>query len=695
MKIDDIMYRRAENELWIKVFFLLQLLPQLSYDYLLKKAFPAYRKSVQPCFRNKTYLPATGKAWRCAKINGKLYVEYSSIPDKAPSHYLSQLPTRKALIDLKNNATQQQTINPLQECIKGFINDYQTNLPFYGDCTKQQQHSLATAASYLQGCCNYMLANGIDTNNTAYFKQANQLLSTFDIKYLPSNYRGFRELLLEACTTTTPITQLVKLPRKGNTNAVQHSHDEEVASWILNMRYEGKNFTNAHIIRKVQWLCTISDKPVPSERWIGEQMETANNKFLTAAGRYGSKGKHGQSQRAYTPFGNALFAGDCWQVDGSRVNILNFKQKVTITDAATGKERKLDKETFISVVAVRDVHSGDVLGHSFNLAENRWTYMQALQMAVETAGYLPYEIVFDKFPGHNTPEFIAFAEDLRSRGVKITFTHKAEGKAKIERWFGTLQTVFMSDSNYFYGEGIQSMNKYAHRSKEYLKKLRKQANEQGWNWEAACDEANKIIEAYRHTKYSYYSRKFKAIEHSPAQVHEASEKPNVRLIEADQFAYLFGIKRKAKISNMGLIDFEVSGAMFNYRCANYDVLRAYDYVLISYLLDDMSTINIYELTDRPIRRHLGTANEIPNIVPYGTNAFEGYGKQQAIIKQMEDYRNQELEHRMAVGFDSMGILEQGGVNKNIYENESDKATIALITGGSDEGIDDYDVRDQY
>ncbi len=695
MKIDDIIYRKVQNEIWIKVDFLIQLLPTLSYSYLIKKAFPAYRKSVQPCFRNKSILPATGKSWRCAKINGKLYVEYDSVADKAPTHYLSSLPSRKEFIELKNNAIQQQSINPLEELIKAFLNDYQINLPHYGDCTKQQQTALAKAASFLQACCQYMAANGIESTNTSYFKQANQLLQTFDIKYLPKNYRGFRELLLEACKTTSPITALVKLPRKGNANAAQHIHDEEVASWILNMRFEGKNFTNAHIIRKVKWLCTISDKPVPSDRWIGMQMETANNKFLTAAGRYGMKGKHGQSQRAYTPFANALFAGDCWQVDGSRVNILNFKQKVTINDEATGKERKIDKETFISVVAVRDVHSGDILGHSFNLAENRWTYMQALQMAVETAGYLPYEIVFDRFPGHNTPEFISFAEDLRNRGVKITFTHSAEGKAKIERWFGTLQTVFMSDSNYYYGEGIQSMNKYAHRSKEYLKKLRKQANEQGWNWEAACDEANKIIEAYRHTKYSYYSRKFKAIEQTPAQLHQSSEKPNVRLIEPEQYAYLFGIKRKAKIANMGLIDFEVNGVMFNYRCANYDIVREHEYVLISYLLDDMSSINIYELTDRPIRRHLGVAEEIPAIVPHGTEAFKGYGKQQAIIKQLQDFQNQELEYRMAVGFDSMGLLEQGGVNKNIYEQESDKATIALITGNSDESIDDYNVRDQY
>jgi hypothetical protein len=698
-----IIRRSNEHEptLWLSQTLLIQLLgvdENCFSTYLRVKARPQFLKDVLPCHRNKEFLPVSqnNRAYRWGKANGEFYYEYDSIPNKAPTFYADKLPSRNELVELKKASQNLALATPLESYFKAYVNDhYKKYFTHYGYYTKEQQIKLSKAAAFVDCAKIYFQENNLHSSrDNGIYKELTKLLEDTGATYLPKYYRNLKQVLCEAINGK-PTVELVTLKRAGNTNAVQHSHDEEVASWIINMRYEGKNFTNSHIIRKVQWLCSISDKKVPSDRWIGEQMETANNKFLTAAGRYGAKGKFGQEYRGYTPFANALFAGDCWQVDGSRMNLVNFKQKVTIIDEATGKERKLDKETFLTCVAVRDVHSGQVLGHCFNLAENRWTYIQAIKMAVETAQYLPYEIVFDRFPGHNTEDFKNFVVDLENRGVKVTITHLAEGKAKMERWFGTLQTVFMQDSNYYYGEGIQSKNAYAHRSKEYLKELRKEANKEGWNWDTACDEASNIIEAYNTTKYSYYSRKFKHIDFTPVQVHEQSEKPNVKDFSKADFAYLFGIKRKEKIANKGLVKFQVSNIMFNYRCANYDVISKYQYVTVCYMLEDMSSIELYEISNTPLKKHLGSAQEIKDIVPYGPNAFDGYGKDKAIIRQIEDFRNQELEYKMAVGFDSMTILEQGGVKKYAYEEADAQATIQLITGGNDDiSANDY-LRDQY
>lgn len=692
----NILIRKQDNELpavWLSEAYLLQLLPALTADYLRKKARPAYKASVQPCHRDKSFLPTVvGKSWRFGYTENSFYYDYDSIPNKEPNKYFSQLPTRKQLIELAN-ANKTQDLNSIESFFKPYLNEFTKYLPLYGDCTKTQQQNLAQAASFIEGCTNYILEFTGKKKYSNIISQLSEFGREKEIKYIAFNYRDFRAILFCILQGQNTIHDLVKLPRTGNSNAVKFNNDEEIKSWILNLREQGKNFTNAHIIRKVQWLCSISDKPVPSDRWIGEQMEEVNMKFLASAGRFGAKGRHGQQHRAYTPFANALFSGDCWQLDGTRINLMSFKQKVTVIDEL-GNEKKVNKEAFLTIVAVRDVHSGDCLGYTFNLAENRWAYIEALKMAVETAGYLPFEIVFDKFPGHNTPEFESFANDLRNRGVKVTFTHLAQGKAKMERWFGTLQTVFMQESNYYYGEGIQSRNAYAHRSKEYLKELRKQASKDGWNWDMYCEEASKIVEAYRNTKYSYYSRKFKHIEQTPAQLHEASEKPNIINIEPYQFAYLFGYKRKAKVANMGLIDFQVNNVTFNYRLANYEAISKNEYVLISYMLEDMSKVEVYELSDRPVKKHLGTADEIPDIVPYGKNAFDGFGKQQAIIKEMEDFRNQELDFRKAVGFDSMAILEQGQVHKYSYEEADAQATKQILFGG-DDNIDDYDPTNQY
>lgn len=697
---NDITTRRHAdgNTCWLRQSLVIRLLG-VSEIYLRVKARPQYLKDVLPCYRSKDFLPLSqnNKSWRWGKFDGDFWYEYDAIPNKAPTFYASKLPSISELLKLKKEASNTAIATPIESFFKEYVNNnYKQYFTHYGYYKIDQQNKLAKAAAFVDAAKIYIRENNYhSTRDNGIYKELSKLIEPTGATHLPKHYRNLKAYLQQAIKGQ-PTTELVILKREGNTNAAQHCNDDEVASWIINMRFTGKNFTNSHIIRKIQWLCSISNKPIPSDRWIGEQMETANSKFLTAAGRYGSKGKYGQQYRAYTPFANALFAGDCWQVDGSRVNLVNFKQKVTVIDEGTGNETKLNKEQFLTVVAVRDVHSGQIMGHCYNLAENRWTYIEALKMAVETANYLPFEIVFDKFPGHNTEEFKTFAADLEARGVKITFTHQATGKAKMERWFGTLQTVFMQDSHYYYGEGIMSNRKFAHRSKEYLAQLRKEANKEGWNWDTACDEANNIIHAYNTTKYSSYSRKFKSIDLTPEEVHQQSEKPNVIEITAEQFKYLFGFKRKAKISNMGLIDFQINNVMFNYRCSNYDVVRAHEYVTIAYTLEDMSSIEIYAITNTALKPHLGTAEEIKDIIPYGKNAFDGYGKQQAIIKQLEDFRNQELEYKKAVGFDAMTILEQGSVKKYAYEEADTRATVTLITGGGNDDITEQDfLRDQY
>lgn len=111
------------------------------------------------------------------------------------------------------------------------------------------------------------------------------------------------------------------------------------------------------------------------------------------------------------------------------------------------------------------------------------------------------------------------------------------------------------------------------------------------------------------------------------------------------------------------------------------------------MLEDMSKIEVYELSDTPLKKHLGTAQEIELPNPYGKQAFSNYGKQEAIIRELEEFRNQELEYKKAVGFDSMALLDQGGHNKQAYEAATDAATITLITGGSDNA--GADIRSQY
>lgn len=106
---------------------------------------------------------------------------------------------------------------------------------------------------------------------------------------------------------------------------------------------------------------------------------------------------------------------------------------------------------------------------------------------------------YDRFPGYNTAEWAFFGYEMRRHGVVMTVTSKAEGKAHIERSWGTLQSVFMSQNSYYYDEGIKSTHSYAHRSKDYVLKMRQKAAKMDFDFNDASGEMDKILNAYSTT----------------------------------------------------------------------------------------------------------------------------------------------------------------------------------------------------
>ena len=193
----------------------------------------------------------------------------------------------------------------------------------------------------------------------------------------------------------------------------------------MKMRAMPQNYTNEFIIRTIQNAYKVRGQKVPGRRWFGMKVfEQPKTKYLTATGRYGQGSRKAFEQTGYIPMQNALFAGDCWQVDATRVNMIEHAK-----DKGKG---------FLFIVAVRDVYSGDLLGYNFDYSENRWAVMAALKMAVQNTGYLPYELVTDRFPGHNTDEVKRIMNSLKRMGTEVTITHRPTGKAHLERSFSTL-----------------------------------------------------------------------------------------------------------------------------------------------------------------------------------------------------------------------------------------------------------------
>lgn len=555
-------------------------------DNYLKVARIRYKNTVRKCdlAKAKEFLPDSGKSWRYAKQSGQFYYCISNLPNKAPKSYRNVFGDQEALLDAYKKVCNSKEAGSLETRFKSHLKKVSKQYwEFYTDVNDIQRMALSKACAVLD----FILDVKEDYPGTAnkIYKDLSPILSDLDLQYIPHNYLKLKEKITILETTDQSIVDIIHLPRVGN-NYAEIYNDAEVFSWVMQLRSMPQNFSNEHIIRKVSEMCEMTLKRQPSRRWFGQNIfELPKTKFLTGEKRFGSSSRKSHIYKSYIPSQSALFAGDCWEMDATRVNFI-------------AHEADDNTERFLFVVAVRDVHSGDVLGYSFDYSENHVVYLEAMKMAVQNAGYLPYEWITDRFPGHNTPQMTDMFERMESLGVEITFSSNPNQKAGIERWFRTLQSVFFMDSKYFYGEGIKSRADYAHRAPEYLKRIKREAKKTGWDLQQNIDEASVHIEKYRNTRFSYYSRKHAKVHYSPRQIHELSEKPHVNFVSQSTISMLFGLRKEVTIKHDGQISTEIVKMNFDYMIspANYDIISNYfgKKVWMTYDLNDLSAVFLWE-----------------------------------------------------------------------------------------------------
>lgn len=618
-----------------------------------RKVRNLYKNSVQNCYQRFNILPASGASWRWAKINGSFYYDLDFLPNQSPKFYRDLFGDKTELIENFNEFDSNKENVLFESQFNSYIKANEKDFLFcYVDCTKEQQKALAKACAALEFSVKYIQENEFRTQNEGY-KLLADFIEKNELRYMPKNYRILKEKVADVIEKGQAISEVIQLPRAGNTNA-QEYNDPEVWNWAMQLTSMGQNYSNDWKTRKIQDMCLMLGKKVPSRRWFGQNIyEQHNTKFLTASQRFGKGTSKASLYEGYIPFENALFAGDCWQVDATRVNMISHK--------ADDGDKK-----FLYIIAVRDVHSGDVLGYSFDYSENRWSVINAVKMAVQTSGYLPYEVVFDRFPGHNTEEAKRLMSSMEQMGVKVTIAHNANAKASLERWFGTLQSVFMMESQYYYGEGIKSRRLHAHRSPEYLAQLEKESAKAKFNLVDAYGEAEGIVEAYRTTAYSYYSRKYKHINKPPKLIHDESEKPHVQWLQNHQISMIFGLKKKIKIRN-GFIKTEIQNIEFIYQVNDYEILSQEPEVIISYDMEDLSSVYLFKSKGSYLV-HLGEAEEFKRVVIHGPQAeFNRVNSEKQRMAEIERKRQEELEEKKGYNND-IALMMGRFTNKHDAEN---------------------------
>ncbi len=687
----DIIIRQSggAESLWISQRLLMEVC-EVSETYLWKSR-SVYKSGVRACdlAKAKDFMPDSGKAWRWGKQSGQYYYCLNNIPNKAPKNYRSLFGDTEALKDKFKEACRSMEFTQLEERFKKHLKLVSRNyLEFYRDVNDIQRAALSKACAVLDFILDEK--DGYPGTANKLYKDLSPILADMDLQYIPHNYLKLKEKITILETTDKSIVDIIQLPRTGNNNAEVYN-DPEVFSWVMQMYANDYTYSQEHIIRKVTQMCRLTLKKEPSRRWYGQTIfEQPKMQFLTGAKRYGSGSRKAQIFQGYNPKMNALYAGDCWEMDATRVNMIAHYVEVVTIDKKTGKEKKKKVEVYPVIVAVRDVHSGDILGYSFGYSENHSVYLEAMKMAVQNAGYLPYEWVTDRFPGHNKPEMIDFFERATVQGVKFTISSHANRKARIERWFRTLQDVFYMDSKYFYGEGIQSRNKYAHRSADYLKRIKKEAAKEGWDFQKNIEEVVQHVENYRNTNLSTYSRTHKTIEHSPAELHHFSEKPNVTFVTEATISMLFGLRKKFTLKHNGQISTEIVGVEFHYAIspAYYDIISNYHgkEVIMTYDLNDLSLCYLWEkkgkllksLCEAELMEQAQTYGPDKNMRPIGIGEMR-----EAAINELKE---KELENM--IGEDSLLMGRYTDKNKasafeNSYWDADENSSIPLKKASGD------------
>ena len=424
---------------------------------------------------------------------------------------------------------------------------YSAFMHLYAGTDPKQQRCLARAAGMVHAIGDWHVRQGIGWRSYEpteqaldWLNQGNRLELYFPKKYLPSNKIRLKEKVVGHWVDGTPLQELIKLPRAGNENrAAAGIWKQQWQSAAIALRCDGRNYSQAAIVRRVRELAELLMQPAPSESAVRSHL--ARSEHLTVKYHTDGNNVRGQRHRSAMPIGLPMYADACWEMDGTRVQILPH---------ATGERTKGGAKELkaLTVVSVRDVYSGAYLGYWYGHAENEMAYRSALRMAVEVTGRLPYELRYDRFPGHTTPEWGVLEGELERLGVQLRKVHSAQGKARMERAYGTLQGVFEMGHSAWMGMGIKAHVAQARPTEAYLAKQAKALLAQGWDYDQAWQAAAEIMGQYNHTPIGTYSRRSANLMLSPWELYAQADSEGVQ-VPSWEVAKLFWAGRYVGIRN--------------------------------------------------------------------------------------------------------------------------------------------------
>jgi len=274
--------------------------------------------------------------------------------------------------------------------------------------------------------------------------------------------------------------------------------------------------------------CCADNVDAPSFSWF-KKYYYANRNIIdrNRMGESAWQQKHGP----YAKLIQALHVGDQFQADG---------WDIPIYGKVINAKGELEKFVKFVLYAVIDSHSRRIVGHRIAMSENRETILQALELAVENTGMLPFELVTDNHSANLTKVLEYFKDKTEKKGMVWNVDSNPRRKVLIERMFKTLGSKHFKKRYGYIGQGVKSKEKGG-RTQQELMDLYTKNKDMFLTYEQIVLVTNSVIEEYN-------SRILKSLGASPNQRYEKSEQPNA--IPVDDFTRisLFNRQSEHKVS---------------------------------------------------------------------------------------------------------------------------------------------------
>lgn len=251
----------------------------------------------------------------------------------------------------------------------------------------------------------------------------------------------------------------------------------------------------------------------------------------------------------------------------------------------------------VQVYEVMDAYSEVFLGYHISPKENYQAQYSAYKMAIQTAGYRPYQLKYDNQGGHGKLK----SGDFLGKIAKIqTATQPYNGKSKtIESAFGRFQQQYLKRDWFFTGQNITAKKQESKANMEFIL-----ANKHNL---PSLDDIKDIYEARRK---EWNSAPHHTTGKPRIDMYLESQNPETKKVEIWDMVDMFWITREKPVTvTAGGIKFKENKAEYHFMVYKEDGMPDLEWLaksigkkfVIKFDPEDLSEIRLFEDTNLGLR----------------------------------------------------------------------------------------------